>query len=58
MLPSIILGNSVTTECESKWSNEQIDNAWIRVPWTTGGYYYHNTKTREDRDTPPQGVEL
>ena len=52
MLPSIILGNSMTTE--SKWTNEQIDNAWIRVPWTSGGYYYHNTLTRDDQDHHPE----
>ena len=34
---------------------KEIDNSWIRVPWSNGGYYYHNTLTREDRDTaPPQ----
>ena len=30
-----------------------IDNAWIVVPWSHGGYYYHNTLTREDRDDTP-----
>ncbi len=33
-------------------------HSWIKVPWTTGGWYYHNTETREDRDTLPPGVEL
>ena len=36
----------------------KVEHNWIRVPWSHGGCYYHNTKTREDRDTPPQGVEL
>ena len=32
---------------------QEIDNSWIQVPWSNGGHYYHNTLTREDRDTPP-----
>jgi hypothetical protein len=28
----------------------EIANAWIKVPWTHGGHYYHNTLTREDKD--------
>jgi hypothetical protein len=35
-------------------SNREIDNAWILVPWSSGGYYYHNTLTREDIDHHPQ----
>lgn len=35
-------------------SQQEIDNAWIRVPWTNGGYYFHNTLTREDRDSLPE----
>tara|TARA_B100000902_G_C26586458_1_gene563714 strand:+ start:233 stop:403 length:171 start_codon:yes stop_codon:yes gene_type:complete len=31
---------------------------WIRVPWSHGGYYWHNTVTREDRDTTPPSEEL
>jgi len=48
-----------TTVVESKYSKlktyskKDIDNAWIQVPWSNGGYYYHNTITREDRDHPP-----
>ncbi len=30
-----------------------INNAWIRVPWSHGGVYYHNSLTKEDRDTMP-----
>ena len=29
----------------------EVDKAWIRVPWSSGGYYYHNTLTREDKDS-------
>ena len=35
------------------YSPIKIDNAWIRVPWSSGGYYFHNTLTREDRDDHP-----
>ena len=28
----------------------EISKAWIKVPWSNGGYYWHNTITREDRD--------
>ena len=31
---------------------------WIRVPWSHGGYYWHNVVTREDRDTTPPSEEL
>ena len=34
-------------------SPQQIDDAWIMVPWTQGGHYYHNTLTREDQDYHP-----
>ena len=51
MLPAILL--SAISEAASDWSPTEIDNAWIKVPWTRGGYYYHNTLTREDQDYPP-----
>ena len=35
------------------YTQDEIDNAWIVVPWSHGGYYYHNTLTREDRDDTP-----
>ena len=28
----------------------EIDKAWIVVPWSHGGHYYHNTITKEDKD--------
>ena len=52
MLPVVIFGGQVDT-CKKPWTPRQIDNAWIRVPWSHGGYYYHNTLTREDRDNHP-----
>ena len=36
------------------FSPVEIDNAWIKVPWTSGGFYFHNTLTREDIDDYPQ----
>ncbi len=37
----------------SEYTLEEIDNAWIRVPWSHGGHYYHNTITRHDQDNHP-----
>lgn len=34
-----------------------IDNAWIKVKWTEGTHYYHNTLTREDRDFLPDHLQ-
>ena len=36
------------------YTQNQIDNAWIQVPWSHGGHYYHNTLTREDQDATPR----
>lgn len=48
ILPTLIFSGNTPT-CN------EVDNSWIKVPWSNGGYYYHNTITREDRDTsPPQ----
>jgi hypothetical protein len=52
IIPSLIMGNEVDN-CNN-WTPEEIDNAWIRVPWTQGGYYYHNTLTRDDQDNEPK----
>ena len=30
-----------------RYTQNQIDNAWIKVPWTHGGHYWYNTLTRE-----------
>ncbi len=32
---------------------EDVDSAWIKVPWSNGDYYYHNTLTNENRDEVP-----
>jgi hypothetical protein len=50
MLSFILLGaNAENTDTKK---NVQTGN-WIKVPWSNGGYYWHNTVTREDRDTQP-----
>ena len=43
----------VVQKAQPTYTQNQIDNAWIKVPWSNGGYYYHNTLTREDIDTEP-----
>lgn len=53
ILPTLIMGKQVEKDVTG-WTPEQIDNAWIRVPWTKGGYYYHNTLTRDDQDNEPK----
>ena len=35
------------------YTQKQINNAWIKVPWTHGGHYWHNTLTRDDQDNTP-----
>ena len=35
------------------YTQEQINKAWIKVPWTHGGHYWHNTLTRDDQDNTP-----
>ena len=54
MIPTLVFSGQAASrgDCTS-WTNQQLDNAWIRVPWTSGGYYYHNTLTRDDQDNPP-----
>ena len=56
MLPALVFSGQVTNSRKQvpAWTPEQIDNAWIRVPWSHGGYYYHNTLPREDQDHHPQ----
>ena len=56
MLPSLVFSGQVPSSRKAVpvWSPEEIDNAWIRVPWSHGGYYYHNTLTRQDQDHHPQ----
>ena len=43
------------TDCEVTCSNfkGRVPKPWIAVPWSTGSCYFHNTATREDRDTLP-----
>ena len=49
ILSFVFLGvNAANTD-----TNKNVQTNWIKVPWSNGGYYWHNTVTREDRDTPP-----
>ena len=32
------------------YNNEEINKAWFKVPWTHGGYYWHNRITHEDME--------
>ena len=43
----------ITARPHKRYTQQQIDNAWIKVPWTHGGHYWHNTLTRDDQDNPP-----
>ena len=56
LLPVLVVSGQVPVDRQAVpvWTQEEIDNAWIRVPWSHGGYYYHNTLTREDQDNHPQ----
>ena len=49
VLPALVMGKQVDKTCNKPWTPQQFDNAWIRVPWSHGGYYYHNTLTRDDQ---------
>ena len=58
VLPALVLGRSQYYQQNQhqniQYTQEQIDNAWIRVPWSNGGFYYHNTLTRHDQDHHPE----
>ena len=46
------LGGMILSNAADKKERE-VCKAWIPVPWSHGGHYWHNTITREDRDTRP-----
>ena len=50
---AVMSSRQVSQRQNLNYSPMEIDNAWIRVPWSSGGYYFHNTLTREDRDGHP-----
>lgn len=56
LLPVLVISGQVPVNRQAVpvWTQEEIDNAWIRVPWSHGGHYYHNTLTRDDQDEHPQ----
>jgi len=43
----------VRQNVKPRYTQGQIDNAWIKVPWSHGGHYWHNTLTRDDQDNTP-----
>lgn len=47
-------GRQMSNSHAKTFTPVEIDNAWIKVPWTSGGFYFHNTLTREDIDDYPQ----
>ena len=51
LLTPIALTNSYPTQ--TQYTQPEIDKAWITVPWSHGGHYYHNTLTRDDQDETP-----
>ena len=53
ILPALIMGRTLQNQPQRPWSPQQIDDAWMMVPWTNGGFYFHNTLTREDQDHRP-----
>ena len=42
---------------EMIFDRADVDTSWIRVPWSNGGYYYHNTLTGEDRNEMPNCLD-
>ena len=47
LLPVLLMGVIVDGK---NYTQLEISKAWIKVPWSNGGHYWHNTITREDRD--------
>ena len=44
---------SYQIDLHKRFTQKEIDAAWIQVHWSNGGHYYHNTITKDDRDQPP-----
>lgn len=42
---------------EMIFDRADVDSSWIRVPWSNGGYYYHNTLTGEDINEMPNCLD-
>jgi hypothetical protein len=47
LLPVLLMGVIVDGK---NYTQLEISKAWIKVSWSNGGHYWHNTITREDRD--------
>ena len=57
ILPAIIFGANTHDNTRNQrnkkvkvHTSEEIKKAWFKVPWTSGGHYWHNRITHEDRD--------
>ena len=57
ILPAIIFGANTPDNTRNQrnkkvkaYTNEEIQKAWFKVPWSNGGHYWHNRITGEDRD--------
>ena len=57
ILPAIIFGANTHDNTRNQrnkkvkvHTNEEIQKAWFKVPWSNGGHYWHNRITGEDRD--------
>ena len=47
LLPVLLMGVMVDGK---NYTQSEISKAWIKVYWSNGNYYWHNTITREDKD--------
>ena len=50
-IATVMSGRQMTQT--QNYSPAEIDKAWIKVPWTHGCHYWHNTLTRDDQDNTP-----
>ena len=57
ILPVIIFGSNIHDNTHNQrekkvkvHTNEEINKAWFKVPWSNGGHYWHNRITGEDCD--------
>ena len=53
VLQILLVSGNQNVDTTQGYSSKEIDDSWIRVPWSSGGHYYHNMLTREDRDDHP-----
>lgn len=46
LIPVLLMGISDG----KNYTQLELSKAWIKVHWSNGRHYWHNTITREDRD--------